>query len=456
MWASSGMAQSIEAGFNTLAGTKGQLPTWLWANQLGRYDQYSSAIQNFELLANYKTTSKDSDFGFEGHAQLNFLWADKTDLRFTELFAGANWKFLQVKIGAFAEPEAFMGLSASNGNLAYSRNARPHSRIRAGFNDFVPLISDWFSIYGFWEEGLLNDDRYIADTHLHHKAFYFRIGNLNTIQITAGLEHYVMWGGTHPTFGELPGWKDYFSYVMGSSGGDNALPSDQQNVLGNGFGTYQIEIKKAWDKLQTTFYISHPFDDRSGMELQNWRDNLYGFFMNFNRENALIGLVLEYYYTKHQSGSYHLKPQPDGTNSGRGMDNYFNNGYRSGVTYHQMAMVSPLFAPLVLEDGISLGFENNRIEGVHMGANGYLSTSLQWKGMLTYTSNFGRYQSGGTTSYNPKRKQVASLLQLSWQLPEKPILFTTTFAADHGSLFDEGETISRIGGMFSIVWKIRQ
>lgn len=441
-------SQSVEASFHSLAGTGNKLPFWLWTNQLGRYNQNNNIIQNFEFVANHQLSIGKSAFTLEGQTRLNFILADKSNVRFTELYGGVNWKFLQIKAGAFAEKEVYRGLSASNGNLANSRNARPHPSVRLGFNRYLSL-TNWFSAYGFWEEGILDDERITKNTHLHHKAFYGRLGNPKSIQITAGIEHFVMWAGTHPRYGELQGWEEYFSYIKGSAGGPNALVTDQMNVMGNGYGTYQFEAHKSWNSFAARFYLSHPFDDKSGMEMINWRDNLYGLFFSFNKEKPLLKAVLiEYYYTKHQSGSYHLKLQADGTRHGTGMDDYYNHGvYNSGATYHQMAMVSPLFAPVNITDGISYGFDNTRFSGLHMGINGFLKPSLEWKGMATYTNNFGQYKSEGETSYNPSRKQLATLLQLVWQLQKMPISFGASLAGDYGSLFDEGNTNTRIGGI---------
>lgn len=450
------IAQSFETSFHSLAGTNSQLPFWLWANQLGRYDRNRSTIQNLEFAAEYNSPIKKTNILFESGACFNFLLAEDNNIYLTELFAGLNWKFLQIKAGAFADKELYNGLSASNGNLAYSRNARPHPRIRMGFNRFVPAISDWLSIYGIYEEGLLNDQRFVDDAHLHHKSFYFRLGNTSSLQFTAGLEHYVMWGGTHPIYGELPAWKDYYKYITGSAGGNNSLPGEQENGLGNTYGTYQVEIKREWKKLQTSLYLSHPYEDRSGLEWINRPDNLYGIFVKFNKEIPLIrAFVLEYYYSKHQSGPYHLEMQPKGTIGGRGRDNYFNHGiYRSGVTYHQTAMVSPIFAPIIIEEGMSNGYENNRISGFHLGSNGYLKSNLQWKKMLTYTRNFGRYKSSGLTTYTPDRKQIASLLQIDWKPSLKPIFIGISFAADYGSLYDNGQATARFGSMLSFKWEI--
>ena len=128
MWLStlSGLfAQSVSLESNTLAGTKDQLPFWLWANQLGQYDRNSSTIQNFSFNAFFEQQLGESDFSVEAGLDLDLLLADDNDIRFTQLFGGLSWKFLQMQIGAFPEEEVYAGLSSTNGNLAASRNARP-------------------------------------------------------------------------------------------------------------------------------------------------------------------------------------------------------------------------------------------------------------------------------------------------------------------------------------------
>ncbi|WP_167618019.1 capsule assembly Wzi family protein [Maribellus sediminis] len=448
-------AQNLQLESNTLAGSNGQLPFWLWANQLGRYDRNNNFIQHFAINGDYGQQISNSDFGFQVATKLDLLLADNNSLRFTELYGELYWRSVQLTAGAVAIPEKYNGLSASNGNLADTRNARPHPAIRVGFKRFVPVFVKWFSIYGFYEEGLLNDDRYVEDTHLHRKAFYFRFGTEETITFTGGLEHYVMWGGTHPVYGELPGWESYFDYVLGRPGGKNDLMTDQLNVMGNQYGTYQLEIRKQWTNFNSVFYVSHPFDDRSGMELENYRDNLYGFFVEINKDEPLIkGILLEYFYTKNQSGPFHLVAQGDGTNSGRGRDNYFNHGvYRSGATYQQFGMVSPFFAPVIIEDGISKGFESTRFSGWHFGATGFLPKSFSWKAMLGQTNHFGQYNKNGEDSFQPAKKQFASYFQLQWQSTKLPLQIGTVLAADKGDLFDTSET-SRLGFQMSITWQI--
>jgi len=444
-------AQSLYLESNTLAGTKGQLPFWLWANQLGQYDKNSSTIQNFSFNAFHEQQIGDSDFSYQAGLDLDLLLADENDIRFTQLYGGMSWKFLQVQIGAFPEEEVYAGLSTTNGNLAASRNARPHPKIRAGFNRFVPILTDWFSINGFFEEGLLNDDRYVKDIHLHRGALYFRFGQPKSIQVTAGIEHFVMWWGTHPVYGEFPGWDAYFKYLTATAGGANVIIEEQLNAMGNSYGVYQLEFKKTWDKLDATLYFSHPYEDHSGMEFTNYADNLIGIHLDFNKkQSSLKNIVIEYFHTKNQSGAYLIGEAPDENGRGRGIDDYFNHGiYLSGATYNKMAMVSPLFGPVVIADGTSRGFESTRFAGFHLGSDGLFSETLQWKALLTYSNNFGRHDGQGGTTIEPSRKQFSALGQISWHPKTKKFTISTSVAADRGSVYDTGINTTRLGAFVS-------
>jgi hypothetical protein len=222
-------AQLFQIEANSLVGNKNQLPFWLWANQLGRYDKDDNAIQHIGISGYYELKSDKYGFSFQTTADIDFSLTNNANLYVTQLFESINWKMLRLQIGAYADKERYAGLSTTNGNMASSRNARPHPAIRLGFNRFIH-ITQWLSVFGFYEEGLLNDTRYVNNTHLHRKALYLRFGNPTSLQITTGMEHFVMWGGTSPIFGELQGWDAYFDYIFGNKGDENSLMTDQLNV----------------------------------------------------------------------------------------------------------------------------------------------------------------------------------------------------------------------------------
>ena len=119
------------------------------------------------------------------------------------------------------------------------------------------------------------------------------------------------------------------------------------------------------------------------------------------------------------------------------MTTIFNHGiYRSGATYHQVAMSSPLFAPIIIEDGISLGFENNRFSGFHVGAQGSITETFQWKGLFTYSNNFGHHDGLGGSTYEPSQKQVSALWAgFRGQPTSKKLSISAAVANDHGSIY---------------------
>ena len=204
------------------------------------------------------------------------------------------------------------------------------------------------------------------------------------------------------------------------------------------------------------FYLSHPFDDRSGMEWENYPDNLYGLFLTKSNTYAFLkSFVLEYFRTEHQSGSFHLVPQPDGTLHGRGLDNYFNHGiYRSGASYNGRAMVSPLFGPVLREEDIATGFESTRFTGFHIGILGNLSNQVSWKGKLTCSKHLGQYKGDNGDTYDPRRKQASALLEFTWHPEKLPLSFRASAAFDHGSLYDAGTSTTRLGTMLKVSWQI--
>jgi len=113
--------------------------------------------------------------------------------------------------------------------------------------------------------------------------------------LSLGLEHYVFWGGVSPIYGQLPEWNEYFRYVFGMTGGEAANLTDQANASGNQLGSYNLEINKDWQTASVSFYWNHPYEDRSGRELANIRDGLWGAHLGMkNREAFITDIVYEY------------------------------------------------------------------------------------------------------------------------------------------------------------------
>ena len=421
---------------STLVSTPDQ-PFWLWANHDGKI-----------ISGNHFLNLTDASFsGLHDFKGSSLLLITGTDLvaglgnktryfQANELFAGFNLENWEIKGGLWVNEMLFGGLSTSNGNIAYSRNARPHPRISLRIADYKPLpwIGKFLLFKAEYEEGWLNDERYVKNTHLHHKSLYLKFKISDNFNLQAGLEHFVMWGGIsqNSTVGKLPDdFSAYLKYITGQKGNQNFLPTDQENVAGNQYGTYQAMFTYHFKNWTAVLNISHPFDDLSGMNWRNWPDNLIGIYITSNKRNRFVtDFIYEYTDTRNQSArtdSLYYWNEGSQTWGKEEYDNYFNHGiYRSGATYRQLAMVSPLFFPVVVKNGISYGFKSNRFFAHHFGAKGKLSRDLAWKGMVTYVQELGTYQ----YPYPVNGKQLSGYLKITYIGNDLPFEISSDIAGD--------------------------
>ena len=414
---------------STLAATDSLMPFWMTANRDGKIPSTGSFYNISDVFAGQA-------YPVESTSALTYTWGgnlvaslgEKNHYHVNKAFAGLSFRGWELKGGLFHDPIKHGGLSTTNGNLARSRNARPYPAIRFSTRDYkpVPFLQNFLLFKAEYDEGLLNDDRFVDGARLHHKSLYLKASPAPTWQITAGFEHFVMWGGTSPDerIGKMPDdFLAYLRYVFGRSGDDEFPTTDQMNVAGNQLGTYQLEITKTFPQSEITFYLSHPFEDLSGVNWRNWPDNLLGLHFSFNdKDQPVSELVYEFTDTRQQS----IRSERDNQEP----DSYFNHGvYRSGFTYHQRVMSSPLFYPVSVSNGIAGRLRSNMFYAHHLGVKGSLPRHISWKGFLTYVHHFGLF----FTPYESSQKQVSGLLELWYNNPDFIFNFGLMVAADAGS-----------------------
>ena len=110
-------------------------------------------------------------------------------------------------------------------------------------------------------------------------------------------------------------------------------------------------------------------------------------------------------------------------------------------------MGTPLFEPIrVNQAGVVAGVANNRVSAFHLGAKGTLSDAFSWKGLFTYSRNFGIY----IQPYNPFKQQIVSLVELSWKSKNYPLLLSALMAIDLGQL-----TTHQMGIGIQAQWTLR-
>ena len=444
----------FKVNFNSYMSSGNNLPFWFTSNQNGAFTSENGYYQLLRVgfehgLLSDSTKNWDFNYGTTMIAGVG----DKADLQLNQYWFGARYKWLSVKIGARNDSIRFAGLSHSNGNMMWSGNARPLPGVTFSTNGYILLFSQnkWFTFKALYEENFLNDERDMTNAMLHHKYLYNKV-TLKNWSFTLGLDHWVYWGGTSRTRGSTPGFQYYPRYVFGLKGGDNSSVSDIKNVSGNTIGMHVLEVEKNFGGNRITFYWNHPFEDRSGLEMANWRDGIWGLHYKGKKRNAFVSdIVYEFMSTLDQSGPNHLIPSSvPGVFTGRGRDNYFALGvgvsdwfYSSGHVFNNKMMGTPLFIPVIGADGRSKGFDNTRIEMHHLGIGGTIINRLTWRSRLTWSRSHGTYEK----DYPVPLNQFSYLAEGRYQLLRLPLSFNLGVAGDIGDRFEK-----RFGGYTGMSW----
>lgn len=403
------------------SGASHGMPFWAGANRRGLVPENLSNGQN-RLLAGYG----DNRGGLSGlmTAGAEFAYLTKPEIAITaglsfagygvkdswkgmldRLYFGISWKKLHLDLGMKDRYFDYNGLSLTGGDLAYSGNARnlPGYNLSTDFI-YIPYTRKIIGFKANFADYMMIDNRYVDKALLHNEALFVKITPIKRLSLTLGLEMWSQWGGTSEKYGRQPSsFNDYLRVMFGRSGGDDATQSDQINVLGNHLGRELIRLDWHADDFTVTFQHDIPFEDKSGMRFMNFPDGVNTLNFSFrNRDRWVTDILLEFVYTKWQSGPQHDRPATDeelekNPDNKRvilgGCDNYFNNGeYRSGWTYYGNTIGLPLFTPMPAgEDGKVLGVCNNRVTAWHFGLRGNAAGKVPYKFLFTYSRNFGKY-----------------------------------------------------------------
>lgn len=377
------------------------------------------------------TASYSYSFGNNHHLSATLEGLIETGLkpiyRMRQLGFSYTNRWLGARIGVLDYPQPITLSPQSSGAMVMSNNALPIPMAMLHTNNFIdfPWTNGFFSFYADFSLGRFFENRYHQLTYpdaperhytkgtlWHHKTGYLRFGKPDAgipLTFTLGGTHAAHWGGHHVGLDqpEPASFKDFLRIVLGKSGGSEATISDQINVLGNHYGQYLFEL--AWHAPKTTWqlYHLHVFEDKSGIELSNGPDGLWGLHLSFKESPLPIShAVVEYITTMHQSGPFHILDfeRPNGEGRGGGGDSYYSNGeYRSGATYVGMNIGNPLLLPRsyvpYLSDEVKR-YRHNRIQALHFGLGGTIEKlwGLQYEAKLTWVRSMGSF---GTRPKSP-------------------------------------------------------
>ncbi|GAA4826832.1 hypothetical protein GCM10023331_09430 [Algivirga pacifica] len=434
-------------------------------SQGGRWaDQQASALWGAEMNGGYTLVDGKlplkASYGVEG--LLNTA-SGQSMLR--KAYGTLQWEDIIIKAGLF-EHTVEQHSDLSSGSLAISNNARPIPGIGIYTDDFmdVPFTYGFFQVKAGLGHFWMGQNRYVPGTLLHEK---YLIGSVNggkyvPVKVWGGLVHFGQWGGTHPRFGEATiNFENYIRILLAQSANINdesTTGSDQVNALGNHLGiwTWGLEADLVKD-VSLGLSIQKPYEDGSGQTDAGFRhfDGLYGMVVKQTRWSYLPSeFTFEYLNTTEQSGPTH-----DLSQGLYGGDNYYNNSYyRSGWTYNNLILGSPLMTTKKRESQITDEEElnvqsiiNNRVKAFHIGLKGSVNNQLVYQLLATHSQNYGIYESlGGPYRYESGKNQSYLYLQLDYQL-KKDWSVNASIAHDFGEIYQS--TALRAGIAWTGLWR---
>ena len=213
-----------------------------------------------------------------------------------------------------------------------------------------------------------------------------------------------------PTQGGLKGmWQAFIPGGYDASDGE-----EYHNVAGNTLGSWVFRINYDADSWKLGFYGDHFFEDHSAMFFLDYdgygtgdqwnthtkrryyryklKDMLLGLELNVKNGTWLRNVVLEYIYTKYQSGPcYHDRTQNIPDHLG-GCDDYYNHSNYPGWQHWGQVMGNPLYrSPIYNTDG-SIRVLNNRFVAYHLGFDGMPTERFGYRVLGTFQKGWGTYR----------------------------------------------------------------
>ena len=374
-----------------------------------------------------------------------------------ELYGELNWKFIRLNIGSKEDYISLLDKNLSSGDFSYSQNMRPVPEIKLSIPDFVaiPYTGKFLSIKGDFAFGQMNDGEYLENTAdpnyynfsknplLHHKSFYLKIGNIeeniSAFQFIAGINHMAMQGGDIYISGRKMNFKNVgnrFSQIIFPGGKNQGNVMGENYAEGSHSGDYLFMLNYKKQEQVYSLYLSHFFEDGSGLEWENYPDMMLGVQYKTNKQSFISGALIEYIYTKNQSGPVQLNITENGQIDLAGVDgddDYYNNYlYAQGKSYFGRSMGNPLFlSPEYNGDG-RLYFKDNRFVSWHMGLEGFINPQLTYRFLATYIESLGRYD----LPHRNAKKGFASAVDVTrWNILSPGWDIQLSLGLDQGKFF---------------------
>lgn len=448
-------------------------PLWLNAN---RYGLSSLKTTNGYVRAAVERPLTRDDgrrWGLAYGADMALATGFTSTLVVQQAYVEGRWLKGTLTVGAKAYPMELKNQALSTGSQTLGINARPVPQVRLALPDYwaIPGTRRWLALKGHVAFGKTTDDgwqkdfvaplsKYTENTLYHSKAGYLKIGPRN-LTLELGLEMGNQFGGSsyHEVLTDI--WEKtdnekglsafWHAFVPGGADSDEGIYG---NTNGNHVGSWVMRLNIDQPSWNLGVYADHFFDDHSSMFMldydgygrgEQWNERVSDRYVAYDLKDIMLGaevqlkkvgwlnnVVVEYLYSKYQSGPVYHDRTPAYRDHIGGNDNYYNHYIFTGWQHWGQVMGNPLYRSPIYNNNGKIEVENNRFVAWHVGLSGEPSPSVHYRVLATYQTGLGTYDA----PYAQPRYNLSVMTEVSWQLaPDWQVC--GAWAMDKGRLLGE-------------------
>ena len=453
----------------------GQTPLWLNANRYGLSSLKSTNTYLRAAIERPLAADSARRWGIGYGADVAVAARYTSTFIVQQAYAEGRWLHGTLTIGSKQQPMELKNNRLSSGSQTLGINARPVPQVRLALPQYVcaNLGRRWMlGVKGHLAYGMLTDDgwqheftnrksKYVDHTLYHSKAGYLLIGRKGApLSVEMGLEMATLFGGdTYKPNSEgvmqhienQKGLSAFWRALVPGGGDKPEQGTAYTNVTGDMLGSWVMRINYDAPTWAAHIYADHFFEDHSQMFfldydgygtgddwnkrtkqryfLYDLKDMMLGAEINLKRGRWVRNIVMEYLYTKYQSGPvYHDRTQNIADHVA-GIDEYYNHYIYAGWQHWGQTMGNPLYrSPIYNTDG-TIQTENSRFVAMHFGLDGQPSRCLDYRFLATWQQGFGTYN----LPYTHPRHDFSLMLEATCHL-RRGWNITGAAGADFGSI----------------------
>lgn len=407
-------------------------PLWLNANKYGLSSLKTASAYFRGTLKRPLSADDDRKWGLGYGVDIAVATGFTSTVVVQQAYVEGRWLKGTLTVGAKEQPMELKNQELSTGSQTFGINARPVPQVRIALPDYwiIPGTRNWLALKGHIAYGKTTDDnwqksfvapenRYTEDVLYHSKAGYLKIGpgrltaelGLEMACQFGGKSYYEVGTGEWQMISNESGLKAYWHAFFPSGGEFNE--TTYMNAEGNHLGSWLMRFNYEADSWALSAYMDHFFDDHSAMFfldydgygegdewntrkenrylLYDFKDMMLGMELQLKNKTWLNRFVLEYLYSKYQSGPVYHDRTKAFSDHVAGNDNYYNHHIYTGWQHWGQVMGNPLYrSPLYNEDG-QICVADNRFVAWHLGVSGQPVDLLRYRVLATYQTGYGTY-----------------------------------------------------------------